>query len=82
MGDVNYNIAKLPLYTRDTRKYSQINDIYDMCQINKSEYTRVTLECSSLVDHNHVNNLPRQGKLFWCFTQCFTSVFYESGKLR
>lgn len=50
MGDVNFNIAKHP-FTGDTRKYSQLNDVYGMCQINRTECTRVTLDCSSLVDH-------------------------------
>lgn len=64
ISDVSYNTAKLPL-TNDTREYSQINDIYGLCQVNNSEYTRVTLECSSINWSNViVNNLPRQVSSF------------------
>ena len=54
MGDINCNTLKIPLEGA-TKKYIQINDIYCMNQINTAEYTRITNNSASLVDHMLTN---------------------------
>ena len=50
MGDINLNILQEPL-SNDCKKYYQLNNIHDLHQINTCEYTRVSSESRSLIDH-------------------------------
>ena len=50
MGDINLNILQEPL-NAECKRYCQLNDIHDLHQINTSEYTRVSPESRSLIDH-------------------------------
>ena len=63
MGDINLNILQDPL-SAECKKYNQLNNIHDLHQINVSEYTRVSPESSSLIDHmlcNHPDKVMSWG---------------------
>ena len=54
MGDINIDISN-SLLLGDKKKYCQINNIHGMQQINTNEYTRITNESATLVDHMATN---------------------------
>ena len=63
MGDINLNILQEPL-SADCKKYYQINNIHGLHQINTCEYTRVSQESRSLIDHivcSHPDNVNSWG---------------------
>ena len=50
MGDITFDILKQP-QTSGCKRYNQLNAIHGLKHVNKSEYTRITKETSTLVDH-------------------------------
>ena len=81
MGDINLNILHEPL-SSECKKYCQLNDINDLHQINTMEYTRVTSDSSSLLDHmlcNQPENVNSWGVIDIGFSDHSLSFFILEG---
>ena len=54
MGDINCDIRK-KFKSNVIRRFEEINTLYSMQQINSTQYTRVTHNSRSLIDHMLTN---------------------------
>ena len=50
MGDVNCDIRKF-FKSNSIKRYEAVNKLYSMEQVNTTQYTRVTHNTRSLIDH-------------------------------
>ena len=63
VGDTNCDLLSRPLASA-SKKYSELNSMYSLMQINDTEPTRITNTSSTLVDHlltNNPNNVKKHG---------------------